>query len=307
MRQVLILGCGYTGSHVAARLLARGVSVVAAARDERTLAPLAERGAAVVAFDAARPASWGGVASAAARLSPEFAALLSVPPLERVGARADATAALLAALAPPGRVVYLSSTSVYGDQRDVDAATASAPRMREGALRLDAERAVARGPWSWLVLRAAAIYGPGRGLHARAGAAPRRAGDPDRVVSRIHVDDLAALCQAALASRLTGAFPAADRSPASAREVAAFCASLGLVPPALPDAIPGPHGSRRVDGRAVFEALGVTIAYPSYREGIVASITAPPLTPPSPPPPRPPPARTGTAAPPRGTRTRRRA
>jgi nucleoside-diphosphate-sugar epimerase len=304
VRQALILGCGYTGSHVASRLLARGVSVVAAGRDARTLAPLAERGAAVVAFDAARPDSWGAVASAAARLSPGFAALLSVPPLERDGARVDATAALLAALAPPGRLVYLSSTSVYGERRDVDAATAPAPRTREGSLRLEAELAVARGPWSWLVLRAAAIYGPGRGLHARAGTAPRRGGDPDRVVSRIHVEDLAALCEAALCSRLTGAFPAADRSPATAREVAAFCASLGLVPPALADAIPGPHGGRRVDGRAAFEALGVAIAFPTYREGVVASITAPPLTPPSPPPARPP-APAGTASPPRGTRTRR--
>ncbi|WP_242341236.1 MULTISPECIES: NAD-dependent epimerase/dehydratase family protein [Anaeromyxobacter] len=305
MREVLILGCGYTGRHVAARLLAHGVSVVAAARDEETLASLAERGATVVAFDAARPASWGGVASAAARLTPGFAVLLSVPPLERLGVRGDATAALLATLSPPGRVVYLSSTSVYGGQRDVDAETAAAPRTHEGALRLDAERGVARGPWSSLVLRASAIYGPGRGLHARAGAAPRRGGDPDRVVSRIHVDDLAALCEAALASGLTGAYPAADSSPASAREVAAFCASLGLVPPALPDRIPGPHGGRRVDGRAAFEALGVALAYPSYREGVVASIAAP-LTPP-PPPRRPPPARGGTAARPRGTRARRRA
>jgi nucleoside-diphosphate-sugar epimerase len=307
VRAALILGCGYTGSHVAARLLARGVSVVAAARDEETLAPLAERGAEVVAFDAERPASWGGLAAASARLAPGFAVLLSVTPPGRGGAPGDATAALLAALATPGRVVYLSSTSVYGAQPDVDLATAPAPRTREGALRLEAERAVASGPWSWLVLRAAAIYGPGRGLHARAGAAPRRSGDPDREVSRIHVADLAALCEAALGSSVTGAFPAADRSPASAREVAAFCATLGLVPPALPDALPGPHGGRRVDGRAAFEALGVRIAYPSYREGTVASVSARPLTPPPPPPPRPPPARTGTAAPPRGTRTRRRA
>ncbi len=293
MRQALILGCGYTGSHVATRLLARGVSVVAAARDAKALGPLADRGAEVAAFDAARPDSWGAVASAAARLSRGYAALLSVPPLERDGARMDATAALLAALPPPGRVVYLSSTSVYGERRDVDAAIAPAPRTRDGVLRLEAERAVARGPWSWLVLRAAAIYGPGRGLHARAGAAPRRGGDPDRVVSRIHVDDLAALCEAALGSGVTGAFPAADRSPATAREVAALCASLGLVPPALADAIPGPHGGRRVDGRAVFEALCVAIAYPSYREGVAASIAAPPLIPPSPPRP---PAPAGTAS-----------
>jgi nucleoside-diphosphate-sugar epimerase len=272
----MILGCGYTGSRVAARLLARGIRVVAAAREASALEPLAALGATIVGFDATRPASWTALAREAARLAPGYGLLVSVPPVEVEGQPADATAALLAALPLPGRVVYLSSTAVYGDQLDVDAATAPAPRTRAHALRLQAERAVTAGPWSWMILRAAAIYGPERGLHVAGGSAPRRASVPDRVVSRIHVHDLVVLCEAALHSAVTGTFPAADLTPASAREIAAFCARIVFVPSSLPvggEGVPWPGPGRRVDGRTAFDALRVPIAYPSYREGILASLT----------------------------------
>lgn len=274
MRDAIVLGCGYAGSRIAARLLARGVRVLAVARGASSLAPLAARGASVLEVDAAQPRALDALATAAARLDSGFGVACLVPPLERGGALADATPDLLAACGRPARVVYVSSTSVYGAQDAVDAATAPAPVSRAAALRLAAERAVAAGPWSWMVLRPAAIYGPGRGLHASEGAAPRRAGDADRVVSRIHVEDLAALCDAALASRLTGAYPVADRTPATTREMVAFCASLGLRVPLLPEPGAAPAKGRRVDGRAAFDALGVAIAHPSYREGIPASLAS---------------------------------
>ncbi len=136
-------------------------------------------------------------------------------------------------------------------------------RRAAGAIpppRLRAEGEAAAGPWPTLVLRVAAIYGPGRGLHValRTGARPR-VDDVDRVVSRVHVDDLASLGLAALASDLAGAFPVADQEPASSREVARFCEELGL-PPIRLDGEPGGAGAwrvRRVDGMAILAHLGV--------------------------------------------------
>ncbi len=272
VRDVIVLGCGFTGARVATRLLARGVRVLAVARASSSLGPLADAGAEVLALDAASDGGLEALASAASRRSPGFGVVCTVPPVVRGGALVDATAALLAATGRPRRVVYVSSTSVHGAQREVDASSPLAPRTRTAALRVEAEAAVAAGPWSWLVLRPAAIYGPGRGLHAGGGAPPRRAGDPDRVVSRIHVEDLAALCDAALASVVTGSLPVADRVPATPREVISFCAALGLPTPPLPPPTGGPARGRRVDGRAAFEALGVAIGYPSYREGIPACL-----------------------------------
>ena len=54
-----------------------------------------------------------------------------------------------------------------------------------------------------------------------------------------------------------------------------FCAHiLGL--PSVPQRAPGTRGratsNRRVDGSAIRRALGITLAYPSYRTGIPASL-----------------------------------
>ena len=79
------------------------------------------------------------------------------------------------------------------------------------------------GPWSSLILRSAAIYGTGRGVHAalREGRIPRGAGAG--IVSRIHVEDLAAIIEAGLYAELEGAWPVADDAPCSSTEIAAWC------------------------------------------------------------------------------------
>lgn len=170
----------------------------------------------------------------------------------------------------PARMVYLSTTSVYGAQRDVDHHTAPAPHTLREGLRVQAEEAVRRGPWSSLILRPAAIYGPGRGIQVSLAAGRfRLAGDGSNFVSRIHVDDLAAHVEAALLSDATGAYPVADERPCMSREIAEFCSRLLGVP--MP-ASGGQTSDRRVDGRAIRERLGITLRYPTYREGIPASL-----------------------------------
>jgi nucleoside-diphosphate-sugar epimerase len=101
-------------------------------------------------------------------------------------------------------------------------------------------------------------------------------GEGANFTSRIHVEDLAALTEAALFSGLTGAYPVADLEPCPSREVAAFSARLFGLP--LPSPIPGEQAhhtrrvDRKVDGRAIFGLLGVPLSYPSYRQGIPASL-----------------------------------
>jgi nucleoside-diphosphate-sugar epimerase len=104
----------------------------------------------------------------------------------------------------------------------------------------------------------------------------RLPGDGSNFISRIHVDDLAAHCVAALDAKIAGAYPAADDDPCPAREIAAFCAELLAVPmPEFTQHLPRDdtrRANRRVDGRAIRLALGVTLRYPSYRQGIPASL-----------------------------------
>lgn len=178
----------------------------------------------------------------------------------------DALHELIRALAP-SRVVYISSTGVYGAAETVDETTPAVPDDERGRLRLAEEEWVRQG-WSSLVLRAAAIYGPGRGVHAavREGRAPRGAGSS--VASRIHVDDLAALADAALlADDLEGAWPVADDLPCSSAEIVAWCTGGAPVPESL-TTIRG----RRVDGRKIRELLGVELRYPSWKTGVAAAL-----------------------------------
>jgi len=176
----------------------------------------------------------------------------------------------------PQRVVYISSTGVYGMSAEVNANTVAQPAGERGVRRMAEEAWVLAGPWSSLVLRAAAIYGPGRGVHTavREGRIPR--GGDAGVVSRIHVNDLAALVDAGLFSEIGGAWPAADEDPCCTAEIVRWC--LGAAGPTRPEdfapaGVPSASMSgRRVDGRQIFEMLGVELQYSSWKTGIPASL-----------------------------------
>lgn len=251
MAKVLILGVGYTGSRVAAILTRSGHDVTAIRRSQ---------------IDFTQPHAIHDLR----QLTPlESVVLHSIPSLAN-----HADAALLQGLEGKAtRVVYLSTTGVYGAATHVDEATPIAPRTGREQARADTEAAVQRGPWQSLVLRPAAIYGPDRGVHiSMAQGLYTLHGDGSNYISRIHVDDLARLTSAALLSALTGAYPVADLQPCTSREIAEYCATrFHLSPPVTADQENVPatrRNNRQVDGRAIFQLLGVQLKYPSYVEGL---------------------------------------
>ena len=260
--QYAILGCGYTGRRVADRLVERGLRVLATVREPERLRVTGVRVIRMVCEEEAT------VEGLRAELEPGCRVLYSIPlGMERLASTLRGVAS---------RVVYLSTTGVYGAQKVVNEETAPEPRTPRELRRAAQERAAMDGEWSWMVLRAAAIYGPGRGVHvSMAEGTHQLIGDGDNYVSRIHVDDLAAFAEAALLSDVGGAWPVADDEPCRAREIAAYCAELLGLP--MPGAgVAGPEDTRladrRVDGRGVRDALGVTLRYPSYRVGIPAAL-----------------------------------
>ena len=145
------------------------------------------------------------------------------------------------------------------------------PNDERGRLRLAEEQWISSGPWTSLVLRAAAIYGPGRGVHTalRQGKAPRGTGSG--VVSRIHVEDLAALIEAGIFSDVEGAWPVADDEPCSTAEIAEWLAEIEGIKRNDSASTVYTHG-RRVDGRKIRELLAIELVYRSWRTGIPASI-----------------------------------
>jgi len=252
---ILILGCGYTGQRVAKRFLARGARVTATTRNPPRLAGL---GAEII-----------GTHELPKHVRPGMLALHSIPP--------DGPAGLLDPLRGMARrLVYLSSTAVYGAASIVNETTPVDEGTERARTRLQVERAIAAGPWSSLILRPAAIYGPGRGVQESIQRGEHSLSD--KFVSRIHVDDLASHVEAALLSAVTGAYPVADLEPCTSRDIAEFCARLLKVP--VTGAGQGPAArmprfanNRRVDGSAIRQALGVKLTYPSYRVGIPAALS----------------------------------
>jgi nucleoside-diphosphate-sugar epimerase len=202
------------------------------------------------------------------------------------------TLAPLRAEARPRWVGYLSTTGVYGDHGGdwVDEDTAPAAGTERGARRLLAERqwqdlARAAG-WPLHIFRLGGIYGPGRGPFGRlrAGTA-RRIVKPGQVFSRIHVADIAQALSRSMARPTarpgeTVVWNLVDDDPAPPQDVIAEAARLlGMEPPPeipVEDAGLSSMGlsfyaeSKRVRNDRIRCDLGLTLRFPSYRDGLPA-------------------------------------
>jgi nucleoside-diphosphate-sugar epimerase len=132
------------------------------------------------------------------------------------------------------------------------------------------------------VFRLAGIYGPGRNAlrNLEEGTAKRivKAG---QVFNRIHVDDIARVLARSLERPRQGAiYNVADDEPAPPQDVVAHAAALaGVEPPPevpfaeaelSPMAVSFYGESKRVLNRLIRSELGVSLAHPTYREGLAA-------------------------------------
>ncbi len=293
MRSAIILGCGYTGRVLARLLIDRGVRVRGTTRHPEGAEALARIGAEHAVLDTARPETMEGFAR-------DTEIVFDMIPPFRIRSRkgreafADPTVDLIRACEGAGirRFVYLGSTAVYGstDADWVDEETPVRPDSPRARARHAAEEALRaahreRG-FPSIIVRAPGIYGPGRTLADRIRrGAYRVPGDGSNFMNRIHVEDLAAGLLAAAERGQEGAtYVVSDDCPERARVVADFCAALvGAPPPPSMDPAEAAQtmgesnlvmllGNKRLRNRRMKEELGVVLRYPSYREGIPASL-----------------------------------
>ena len=137
------------------------------------------------------------------------------------------------------------------------------------------------------VFRLGGIYGPGRSAidNLRDGTA-RSIVKPGQVFNRIHVDDIALVLEAAMAKQTAhqhAIFNVVDDEPAPPQDVIAFAAGLlGIAPPPALEFAATPltpmarsfySENKRVRNDRMKQTFGITLAYPTYREGMRA-ITA---------------------------------
>lgn len=255
---IILLGLGFTTTRLAQRLLVRGADVSAIVRNTGRYAVLAAAGLGLTEHGPGAP-----------RLLPVGASVVhTIPPLP--AAEQDVVHEILTAL-QPRRVIYISSTSVYGEHLSVDATTPAAPSEPKGFLRVEEEDWLLSRPWSTLIVRAAGIYGPGRGIYKGILQNKPRRASGSGMVSRIHADDLAAVLEAGLYSNAEGAWPCADEEPCSTGVISHWCGELLQANPAQPETARNVSG-RSVDGSAILRLLGVSLQYPSWRSGSLASL-----------------------------------
>ena len=282
---LLVHGFGYAAEVLGARLLGEGWTVAGTSRREGRRAELAAEG--VTPVDPADRAALADAISAA------DAVLLSAPPTDAgCPGLTDLSPGLEGGVSQPRWIGYLSTTGVYGDHqgRWVFERTKATPQSVEGSRRCDAERAwLALGERTGLpvmIFRLPGIYGPQRSpfTRLRQGSATRYA-LPGHVVSRIHVEDIAAGLHASVHKpRAGGIYNLCDDLPAPSEVVTAYAASLlGIEPPPLvpldlaalpPQARRFYLESRRVSNALAKADLGWRPRYPDYRAGLAAVLSS---------------------------------
>jgi nucleoside-diphosphate-sugar epimerase len=216
-------------------------------------------------------------------------ALVSIPPDENGDPVLAAFGDALDHARQLRSIVYLSTVGVYGDHGGewVDETTPPQPGSARSRARLDAEHAWqklgARRGIAVAVLRLAGIYGPGQNALVQiARGNARRIVKPGQVFNRVHVADIAQAIDATFARTASGIFNVADDEPSPPSDPIAFAAQLlgRNPPPEIPFEEAAPTMSpmalsfwqecRRVKNDKLKSEFGVTLLYPTYRDGLRA-------------------------------------
>jgi len=195
--RLLIVGCGDVGMRLLP-LLATKYRVFALTSQPERRAALRALGAVPVVADLDRPHTL-------ARLRALAPAVLHLAPPQKEGEQDRRTRHLVAALGGVERMVYVSTSGVYGDCGGALVAEHRpvAPRNARARRRVDAERvlrawALARGA-QLAILRVPGIYADDRlPLRRLEQGTPALRAQDDVYTSHIHADDLARIVLAAL-------------------------------------------------------------------------------------------------------------
>lgn len=292
-RRAVILGCGYVGCALARALVREGVEVTATTRSSHRLADLEALGTTPALVDVTSPST---LLPLVARKPHVVFDLVRPQPAgeDRYTVGGTRNVAEAFASTPLEALVYLSSTSVYGQRngQHTDESTGVDPVSPAGRARAEAEaiymELFEREGFPVRICRAPGIYGPGRTLRQRLeSGAYRRLDDDELWISRIHVEDLA---EGLVAAWLRGApgrtYLLCDDEPVTGKEYAELTASLLSLP--LPPTVAREDirhelsssaferrvSARRCSNRRMREELGVIPRYPSVRVGVAAALRA---------------------------------
>jgi nucleoside-diphosphate-sugar epimerase len=287
----LIVGCGYLGLRVARRWLAVEEPVAAVTRHAARAQEFRAMGILPIIAEVTEPPSLEPLRKL---LGPGDTLLYAVG-YDRHAAKAmdevyiQGLQNVLAAVSPEiGRVIYISSTGVYGQVagETINEDSVTEPAREGGRVCLAAEQALRESKFGEraVILRLAGIYGPGR--------VPNRADlveqkplpfDPASALNLIHVDDAASIVMAADKSPTTPrTYVVSDGHPVARGDYYAELAQLWNAPPpvfATPGTVDPNSGTtiapsrrggadKRIDTTRLMSELAPVLSYPDYRAGL---------------------------------------
>jgi len=147
----LIIGCGYLGCRVAARWRDAGLRVAVLTRSGQRAESLRNEGFSPVVGDVTDPQSLATLPAAETVLYAVGYDRSAAPSKRQVYVAGLKNVMDRLAGMQPKRLVYISSTSVYGDRggEEVDETAVPRPDSPVGRARLEAERSVLAGGWTW--------------------------------------------------------------------------------------------------------------------------------------------------------------
>lgn len=270
MNNFAVIGCGYLGSEVASTWRNRGTHVTATTRNPTrldALAKIAQKGVLIKGNDEA-----------------EFAPLIAGNETILISIAAEGpehyeqayrnTAHIFRHLAIemdlPRRLIYTSSTSVYGDQnaRWVDEESDLLATSPQAKILIDAEeiyQSLAELGWHVCILRLSEIYGPGRELSKRIQQLQGRPlpGTGEQHTNMVHKTDCVAAIDYALRHHLEGIYNLADDDHPTRKELYKSVAKkFDLPSPTWDPTLPGLHvGNKRVSNHKI-KAEGFSFRYP---------------------------------------------
>jgi nucleoside-diphosphate-sugar epimerase len=286
-KAIYIAGCGDIGRRVAQRYLEFDRQVVAITRNETQAQLLEAMKIQTLIMDFDNPQSLSGLALEGARLF----YFMPPPAAGEHDTRMQHCLDAMQSGGLPQRIVYISTTGVYGNTHG-DWVTEQSPLQPDTARarrRVDAEQQLT----SWceryqverVILRVPGIYGSGRWPLQRLQAGkPVLIEQESAFVNRIHAEDLADICIAAMNRAPCGrVYNVSDGHPCSMTAYFNKVADAFDLPrpPQISRAEAGEQisaamlsymdESRRVDNSLLLRELGITLRYPDLDAGLADS------------------------------------
>ena len=280
---MLIAGCGYIGERVVTEVLSKGEAVSAIVRSDERAKKLRTMGVFVLQLDLDT-----SPLPSASTLHQTIFYFAPPPPKDALDTRMQSFLEGLAVSGQPTRIVYISTTGVYGDCSGnwIDETQPANPQVDRARRRWHAEQLLqgwrASTGGELVILRVGGIYGPGKlPLTRLQQGFPMIAEKDAPWTNRIHADDLVQVCLAAMTRGIDGeVYNVCDGTPGNMTNYFNRVADLaGLQRPplidaeqALDDLSPGLLSylseSRRISNNKVLDQLGVKLHYPSLEEGL---------------------------------------